>query len=116
MIIAKEQDLEAQSIDNPEVRDVRMKVLISPENGWKDHVMRLFEVGQGGHTPRHVHAWPHINYIIAGQGILHMEGRDEPIEAGSYAYVPENKLHQFKNTGTGALRFICIVPQEGHTG
>jgi quercetin dioxygenase-like cupin family protein len=36
------------------------------------------------------------------------------VEAGSYAYVPADKLHQFRNAGDGMFRFICIVPKEGH--
>jgi quercetin dioxygenase-like cupin family protein len=28
--------------------------------------------------------------------------------------VPANTEHQFRNTGDGTFRFICIVPTEGH--
>ena len=41
-------------------------------------------------------------------------GKENPIETGSYAYVPAGSLHQYKNKGYGTLRFICIVPKEGH--
>jgi mannose-6-phosphate isomerase-like protein (cupin superfamily) len=36
------------------------------------------------------------------------------ITAGSYAYVPQDTIHQFKNIGSIPLKFICIVPEMGH--
>jgi mannose-6-phosphate isomerase-like protein (cupin superfamily) len=33
---------------------------------------------------------------------------------GAYAYVPAGKPHQYRNAGSEPLRFICIVPKEGH--
>lgn len=114
MVINNEKNLEGMPIDNPEVKNVAMKVLVSPQEGWEDHVMRLFDLSDGGHTPRHVHAWPHINYIIEGNGILYLDGKDHPLEAGSYAFVPAGKEHQFINNSGSLLRFICIVPKEGH--
>jgi len=114
MIIAHEKDTAGHHLESPEVKNVTMKVLVSPEQGWQDHVMRLIELGRGGYTPRHAHDWPHINYIVAGRGVLHMDGRDTPVSAGTYAFVPSGCRHQFRNAGADTFRFICIVPKEGH--
>ena len=114
MIVSHKSKVEAVKVENPAVKGAMMKVLISPKEGWEGHVMRVFEVESGGYTPKHSHPWPHINYIINGKGTLHLEGKDKVIEAGSFAYVPANSEHQFKNTGNEILEFICIVPEEGH--
>ncbi len=114
MVLGHERDVMGSVVDHPEVKDAVMKVLVSPKEGWEDHVMRVFELEPGGYTPKHTHDWPHINYIIEGTGTLFLNGKENPIEAGGYAYVPSNELHQFRNTGQGKLRFICIVPVEGH--
>lgn len=114
MALGHENQLLGIKMTNPEVKGASMKVLVSPTEGWEDHVMRVFEIEAGGHTPRHAHPWPHINYIIEGEGHLFLNGEENPITAGSYAYVPSNELHQFRNTGTKPLKFICIVPIEGH--
>ena len=114
MIVSHVKNLEGKKIENAEVKDAMMKVLISPNEGWEGNVMRVFEVGVGGHTPKHTHPWPHINYIISGEGILHLDGEDHKLEAGSFAYVPAGKLHQFQNKGHENFEFICIVPEEGH--
>lgn len=114
MIIAQEKDCPVVSITHPDARKAQMKVLVGPDQGWQDHVMRLIELDPEGCTPHHAHAWPHINYMVEGEGILHMEGKDTMVSAGSYAYVPADTVHHFKNSGFGKFRFICIVPKEGH--
>ncbi|MCF7925547.1 MAG: cupin domain-containing protein [Candidatus Izimaplasma sp.] len=96
------------------VKDISMQVLVGEKEGWKDHVMRVFTVEKGGHTPHHKHPWPHINYVLEGQGTLQIEDDIHPLSKGSYAYVDANTVHQFKNTSNDPLKFICIVPKEGH--
>ena len=114
MIVANEKDVHAIIMESPEVKNAAMKALISPKEGWDGYVMRVVELAQGGYSPRHAHDWPHINYILEGHGSLHVDGKDTPVETGSYAYVPAGTRHQYKNEGNGTFRFICIVPQEGH--
>ena len=113
MIVSHERDVLGTRINNDEIKNAVKKVLISPTQGWAGYVMREFELDQGGYTPRHTHPWPHIIYILAGQGTLHLDGQDYQVEAGSFAFAPNNKLHQFINTGDGRFAFICIVPEEG---
>jgi len=114
MIVGHKKDVNGIKIENPEVKDVVMKVLVSPKEGWEGHVMRIFELGVGGHSPKHIHDWPHINYITRGKGRLHIDGVNYELEAGSFAYVPSGKIHQFINQGEEPFEFICIVPEEGH--
>lgn len=113
MIVSHIDEVKGVEINNEYVKDAIKKVLITPNEGWKGHVMRVFEIGKGGYTPRHTHPWPHINYILEGNGTLHIEGKDYEIKKGSFAYVPAEALHQFMNTGDEKLVFICIVPEEG---
>ena len=113
MIVAHIKDLPGIKLEGAQLQNVVKKVLISPENGWEGNVMRVFELGEGGYTPKHTHPWPHINYILKGKGSLHLDNQDYPLEAGSFAYVPAEKIHQFKNVGNEPFSFICIVPEEG---
>lgn len=109
------KDLVNKKLESPLVQHASMKVLVSKEEGWDNHVMRVLELGKDGYSPKHEHPWPHINYMIEGKGELMIDGTVYPVEAGSYAYVPENTLHQFRNAGDKPFKFICIVPSEGHT-
>jgi quercetin dioxygenase-like cupin family protein len=114
MIVDQEQNVPPIAMNSPEVKAAGMKVLIGPQQGWSDYVMRLIELGSEGFSPAHAHPWPHINYMLEGQGTLTIEGQIHTVKAGGYAYVPAGRHHQFKNTGPGVFRFICIVPKEGH--
>ncbi|MBT8340989.1 MAG: cupin domain-containing protein [Desulfatitalea sp.] len=114
MIVADEHALTAKIIDHPEAKDAAMKVLVGAEQGWQDYVMRVIELDPGGHSPAHVHPWPHINYMLEGQGTLLLGEASHAVQAGAYAFVPSGTFHQFKNTGEGKFRFICIVPKAGH--
>jgi len=114
-MIGNVKDLKAKVFNSDEVKNANLKVLVGPEEGWDSHVMRLMELGVDGYSPKHIHPWPHINYMVEGKGVLMIDGVDTPVQAGSYAYVPANIKHQFRNTGDTPFKFICIVPKEGHT-
>lgn len=114
MIISQEQEILAANIDSTEVHNAAMKVLIGAKEGWADYVMRIVELGPDGHSPRHKHPWPHINYMVEGSGILLIDGDEHPVKEGGYAFVPAGVEHQYRNSGQGMFRFICIVPKEGH--
>jgi mannose-6-phosphate isomerase-like protein (cupin superfamily) len=51
--------------------------------------------------------------VIEGKGELYHAGETSTIGPGSVAYLPADTDHQFRNTGSEPLKFICIVPREG---
>jgi quercetin dioxygenase-like cupin family protein len=114
MIVSHVDKTPTKSMEMPGVKGAAMQVLIGESQGWSDHVMRIIELDKNGYSPQHTHPWPHINYMIEGQGVLEIDGREYEVRAGSFAFVPADALHQFRNTGSGQFRFICIVPKEGH--
>ena len=75
---------------------------------------RVFTVAPGGHTPYHAHAWEHINYVIAGHGLLvDGHGNERPLVAGDFALVNPKEKHQYRNpSGTEPFVMICAVPKE----
>lgn len=113
MIVGNINDLTGIPMQGTQVKGVLKKVLISPQEGWEGWTMRLFTLEAGGFTPRHTHSWPHINFVNEGDGILYLDGQEYKVTEGSFAYVPEGKLHQFSNYGQKDFSFICIVPEEG---
>lgn len=113
-MIGNVKDLVAKEVIHPLAKNASMKVLVSPKDGWEGHVMRVVLVAESGFTPKHSHPWPHINYMIEGEGELFIDGVATKVSKGSYAYVPSNALHQFRNVGKGQFKFVCIVPEEGH--
>lgn len=114
MPVGHVKDLKSKVVSSPLASNSAMKVLVSPKEGWEGYVMRVVEVLEDGYTPKHKHPWPHINYMLEGEGELWIDEVVHHVSGGSYAFVPGNALHQFRNAGKGVFKFICIVPEEGH--
>jgi quercetin dioxygenase-like cupin family protein len=96
------------------VEGITIRWLISKADGAPNFAMRLFEVAPGGHSPLHTHDWEHEVYIVDGSGELESEGRRRPFEKGWFINVPPGLEHQFINTGEGAMRFLCLVPNDSY--
>lgn len=112
-VVRRLDDAPPAAVAGEGVRDVLKRVLVSPADGWEGWVMRLFEVGPGGHTPHHRHDWPHINFVVSGHGELVLGDDVLEIEAGSFAFVPAGERHQYRAAADEGLAFICIVPERG---
>ncbi|MBN2723054.1 MAG: cupin domain-containing protein [Deltaproteobacteria bacterium] len=113
MVVGHESLVKGKLLTGEGISGASKKVLIHPGNGWEDNVMRVFELEKDGYTPRHRHPWPHINYIIRGSGTLFLDGKNHELTVGSYAFVPDEKEHQFMANQGEDLAFICIVPLKG---
>jgi quercetin dioxygenase-like cupin family protein len=72
--------------------------------------MRFFEIAPGGHTPKHSHAHEHEVFILEGSGVVVEGSREHPLQAGTAVFVAPDELHQFRNTGAGTLKFLCLIP------
>lgn len=115
MIVDNASNVPVIEVNSSEALFTSMKALVSKEEGWEGYVMREVEVLEGGYTPKHSHPWQHINYMIEGDGELMIDGKVNKVTPGSFAYVPPGSIHQFRNAGKGIFKFICIVPEQGHT-
>lgn len=113
MFVAHSDEIVKERLANAETLAVEKQILIGPKQGWRDYVMRQFTLGPYGYAPLHSHDFPHIVYVVAGEGNLLMEGTDHFLRAGSIAYIDANAQHQISNTHQEQFIFLCIVPKEG---
>lgn len=88
-----------------------IRLLIDQSDGAPNFDMRRFEVAPGGYTPKHTHAHEHEVYVLEGSGVV-LEGDEQrPLRAGVTVYVAPWESHQFRNTGTTPLEFLCLIPR-----
>lgn len=113
MAVFHEKDVPQLKPIMPGADSISKRSVVAPKDGWQGTVMRVFEIEEGGFSPKHTHPWYHVNYVLEGSGIVHYDGEDYEAYVGTCAYIPGGVEHQFKNTGKGKLKFICIVPEEG---
>ena len=106
--------VEKQTVVMDGAQGVCKQVPISKQDGSPAFSFRVFTIAPNGHTPFHIHAAEHLNYIISGCGALVSEtGEELGIGAGDFALVLPNEKHQYKNTSaTEPLVLICAVPKE----
>ena len=90
--------------------DCRVRWLIGEGDKAPNFAMREFEVGPGGHTPRHFHDYEHEVFVLAGKGVVIDGDQERPLKPGDVVFVAPNDVHQFRNTGSEPMRFLCLIP------
>jgi quercetin dioxygenase-like cupin family protein len=110
MKIVQCEQVEARAVGVEGAAGCRMRCLIGPDDAAPSFSMRQFEVAPGGHTPKHTHAYEHEVFVLEGSGVALEGDREHPLRPGVAVYVPPNELHQFRNTGSVALKFLCLIP------
>ncbi len=93
---------------------VSMQMLLGPQDQCPNFAMRKFSVAPGGNTPRHQHDYEHEILVLGGRGTAFSAQGVREIVPGDVIFVPPNEMHQFVNTGTENLVFICLVPASVH--
>jgi quercetin dioxygenase-like cupin family protein len=110
VLVRKAIDVQQDDVDAEGATGVKIRWLITKEDGAPNVAMREFELAPGGRTPHHAHGWEHEVYVLAGEGVVVGEAGESELKAGVVVFVPPNEKHTFKNTGAEPLRFLCLVP------
>jgi len=93
-----------------------MRILLGREHGMPNFAMRHFVVEPNGHTPHHSHDYEHQVVVLQGSGEAEHDGETSQITRGDVLFVEPGKIHQFRNTGSEPLQFLCMVPMERQGG
>ena len=110
MKINRRDDIIEKAVDMEGAKDVTIKILVGPDDGSNNIIMRYFKVLPGGHTPRHIHIQEHIARIQKGKGIvLDGKGNENEVSSGDSVYVPSNEEHRFRNPYDEPFEFICNI-------
>jgi quercetin dioxygenase-like cupin family protein len=93
----------------------QVRWLVDESTGAPNFAMRQFEVAPGGYTPRHSHPYEHEVFVLEGQGTVLAGDKEHPLEPGKFVLVTPGEVHQFRNTGSVPLKFLCLVPNSSVT-
>ncbi|RLE29023.1 hypothetical protein DRJ27_05190 [Candidatus Acetothermia bacterium] len=111
-VVKRVHEVEARDVsDGRETVNVVKQVLIGPKDGAPTFAVRLFTLGAGGHTPKHRHPFEHGVLVLEGEGVLWTEAGTQRLSPGTVVFLAPDEYHQFSNTGSSPLKFICIVPK-----
>ena len=110
MKVTHYEQIEAAPVEMDGAVNCRMRCLIGPDDHAPSFTMRQFELATGGHTPKHAHAYEHEVFVLEGSGVVLEGDQEHPVKPGCIVFVPPSQVHQFRNTGSGTLKFLCLIP------
>ncbi len=110
MKVVHYEQIPAAPVEMPGAQDCRIRVLVGDADGAPNFCMRQFEVAAGGFTPRHFHDYEHEVFVLEGQGTVTEGDNQHTLKTGDVIFVKPNEVHQFRNTGQGPMKFICLIP------
>ncbi len=101
---------EIQIEDLKGARATRIQVLVGPEDGAPNFVMRrilMDEVGSG--MPAHTNAVEHEQYVLRGRARVGIAGEEYEVSADDSVYIPAGTPHWY-DVVEAPFEFLCIVP------
>ncbi len=100
----------AEAVDFEDVKNDKVRGLISDKDKAPNFAMRLYEVGTVGDSLLQPPNWEHEVFILEGEGVTYDGEKETKLKSGTVVYVAPNEKHQFKNTGNDTLKFLCLIP------
>ena len=74
--------------------------------------MGVYVLPAGGEDPQTPHTEDEVYYVVSGRGVLHVAGRDQPVQAGSVAFVAGKTEHHFHSIDEELTTLVFFAPAE----
>jgi quercetin dioxygenase-like cupin family protein len=110
MKVNNRKEVPAKPVEMEGSHACTVRWLLGPADNTPTFAMREFEVAPGGYTPRHSHDFEHEVFVLAGDGVVFEGNQEHKLTTGDVVFVQPNEVHQFRNTGTQPMRFLCLIP------
>jgi quercetin dioxygenase-like cupin family protein len=78
-------------------------------------VTGVAELQQGGFLALHRHQQAETYYVLAGEGVVSLDGAEHPVRTGSSVFIPSSSEHGIRNTGAQKLRFFYALAADDFT-
>ncbi len=102
----------AESVPTVEVKagtGTAMHVLVGPQQGETDFVLRRFVMQQGGGMPFHTNLVEHQQYVLRGRARIRIGNEMHEVAADHTLFIPAGVPHSYE-VMQGPFEFICVVP------
>jgi quercetin dioxygenase-like cupin family protein len=89
----------------------QVQVLVGPDEGAPNFVLRRFIMGNGGGMPRHTNEVEHEQYVLRGRARITIGDATHEVAEGHTLYIPAGAPHSYQVID-GPFEFLCIVPNK----
>ncbi len=96
----------------PASGDREFRYLVTEDVGCRD-ATQFFGVIAPGRAPDHSHVYDEVIYVLEGEGVLHGDGEDRPVSAGSCIHLPPFFVHSLENSGDTPMRIVATFHPSG---
>lgn len=106
------ENVEPEVFNTEEVRGVLKHVLVGPEDGAPNFIIRYFQVPTKSQTFHHAH--PHEHGMLILHGNAKVQINDDVHELGPLdsIFISGNDVHKVTNIGNSPLGFLCVITRE----
>ena len=73
----------------------------------------LYVLPAGQPDPQSPHAEDEVYYVLAGRGMVHVDGADRPVGPGSIVYVGAAATHRFHSITEELSLLVTFAPPRG---
>lgn len=103
------EGIEPKEYNNENVQGVLKHVLVGPEDGAPNFIIRYFHVPVGQNTVYDQH--PHEHGVVILHGKAKVQIKDDFYELAPFdsILISGNDIHQFTNIGDEPMGFICVI-------
>jgi mannose-6-phosphate isomerase-like protein (cupin superfamily) len=88
------------------------RYLVNEDVGCND-VTQFIGVIPPGRAPPHSHTYDEVIYVLEGDGVLHLDGAETPIAAGTCIHLPPLVEHCLENRGHANMRILGVFHPAG---
>lgn len=112
---------EVMPFDHPAFKgQFTSKMLIDRDNSGSERLqINQFTLKPGCHTDRSVHKAPYdeVYYVLSGEAVLHLDGKDYDVEKDTIAFIPGGTFHSLTNKSkTKKFVILTIWPLQPERG
>lgn len=90
-------------------RETSIQVLLGPDEGASNFVMRRFRMEAGGGIPYHANDVEHEQYVLRGRARITVAGEPHEVGPDDTLFIPAGVPHSY-DVLEGPFEFLCVVP------
>jgi quercetin dioxygenase-like cupin family protein len=90
-------------------QDTTLAILIGPQDGAPNFVMRRIVMDEAGGMPAHTNAVEHEQYVLRGRARVGIADEIHEVSADHVVYIPAGTPHWY-DVLEAPFEFLCLVP------